>query len=106
MNKTQQAFMSSFEERARKEGMTINTVNVHDMAIQSWREENEKLRNEVILLRDAVDSLVEAAQNMLENYRSEGCPDKDCRVCKRSKQATEQIRAAIKKAEAIRGNLL
>lgn len=88
MHNVQQAFMSSFEERAR---------------------------NEMILLRDAVDTLTSISRemfNLLEERKHYTTPYPDSeRPSFRTLEgcvgeALNAWKEAIKKAEAIRGNLL
>lgn len=38
---------------------------------------------------------IDALGAMLEDYRSEGCADPECRVCKKSKGAEGKARAAV-----------
>ena len=50
-------------------------------------------------LISAAPNLLAALRAMLEDYRSEGCPDPTCGVCERSKAAKSAALAAIAKAE-------
>jgi hypothetical protein len=47
----------------------------------------------------AAPDLLAALRAMLEDYRSEGCPDPTCGVCERSNAAKAVALAAIAKAE-------
>ena len=38
---------------------------------------------------------IDALGDMLTNYRSEGCADPECRVCKKSKAAEAQAKALV-----------
>ncbi len=49
-------------------------------------------------LTEAAPDLLEALQAMLEDYRTEGCPNPNCLVCKNSRAAEEKARSAIAKA--------
>jgi|GEM_PF-4038204 len=49
----------------------------------------------------AAPDLLEALRLMLEDYRTEGCPQSDCVVCERSKAAEKAARATIAKADGI-----
>ena len=46
------------------------------------------------------DPLVSAVNALLSDYRTEGCPDPDCHVCKASKAAKELALNALKTAGA------
>jgi hypothetical protein len=50
-------------------------------------------------VRAVAAELLAALRLMLEDYRSEGCANPDCGVCKRSKAAEAAARAAIARAE-------
>lgn len=47
------------------------------------------------------EQAIKALTAMLEDYRSEGCPDPKCRVCARSRQAEELARKTIKEIKAL-----
>jgi len=50
------------------------------------------------LLIAAAPDMVEALIAMLEDYRTEGCPDPDCKVCQASDAAKAKAFASLRKA--------
>lgn len=52
-----------------------------------------------------ISNLAQALRGMLEDYRSEGCSDPRCNICRESKAAEKAAREAIKQAEAYLGAL-
>lgn len=47
------------------------------------------------------EQAIKSLTAMLEDYRSEGCPDPKCRVCARSRQAEELARETLKGLKAL-----
>ena len=45
--------------------------------------------------QDEITQLREALRAMLSDYRTEGCVDPNCGICRRSKKAEQKARAAL-----------
>lgn len=82
----------------------LTVASVESAAIiRQLRAERDEARanvSEIVIaenveLRAKLKTAKEALRLMLTDYRSEGCADPDCRVCKASKAAEASAKAAI-----------
>lgn len=56
-------------------------------------------KDELALRKGPAITLQEAFDRFLRDYSTEGCPNPECTVCRRSKQALEAFRVTLKKAD-------
>lgn len=79
----------------------IDVLAVMDKAAAALRFAGAKQEGvqEVIDARDAMRELIEAIEQYRNDFRTERCPDKSCRLCRASKAADDRLRAALAKVQ-------